>query len=504
VSARVGGASGTMMGEPAFPALVGQVREALAGQGEIYLVGGAVRDSYLRRPVTDLDFVAAGDGLDLAQRVARAMRWAFYPLDAERRVGRVLVEAGGRRSTLDFASQRGHSLIEDLSARDFTLNAVAVPLSDLTTAIDPLHGLEDLSTATLRACSPSSLRDDPLRTLRAVRLAVHLNLHIDPGTREWIRQAASGLPQVAAERIRDEFMRIMAGPKVAAALRVLQALGLLALVVPETAGLEQVDQPAPHVHDVWNHTLLLIDRLETLLGALAPRADEELSADLILGSASLRLGRFREALQAHFEGSLSGDRPVRGLVFLAALLHDVGKPETKRTEAEGEVHFIGHDRIGAEWAVRRAVQLHLSNVEADYLGCIVRNHMRPQQLSRERTLTRRAIYRFFAATGECGVDVAVIALADYLGIYGPTLEQDGWAAMLDTVRGLLESYFEHRAQHIEPALFISGDDVMQALNLRPGPQVGVLLEALREAQATGEVATREAALEFIRALQSRA
>ncbi len=500
----MGGASGDIRGEPVFPALVGQVQEVLAGQSEIYLVGGAVRDAYRRRAVTDLDFVAAADGLDLAQRVAHAMRCAYYPLDAERRVGRVLVEAGGRRSTLDFASQRGHSLVEDLRARDFTLNAVAVPLSDLTSAVDPLGGLEDLRTSTLRACSPSALRDDPLRTLRAVRLAVQLDLHIDPDTREWIRLAASALPQVAAERVRDEFMRIMAGPKVAAALRVLQALGLLALVVPETAGLEQVSQPAPHVHDVWNHTLLLIDRLETLLGVLAPRADEEASADLILGLASLRLGRFRDMLQAHFERSLSGDRPVRGLVFLAALLHDVGKPETKRTEPEGGVHFIGHDRVGAEWAVRRAVQLHLSNVEAEYLGCIVRSHMRPQQLSHERVLTRRAIYRFYAATGECGVDVAVIALADFLGIYGLTLEQDAWAAMLDTVRSLLESYFEHRAEHIEPALFISGDEVMQALNLRPGPQIGALLEALREAQATGEVVSREAALEFVRALQSRA
>ncbi len=492
------------MGEPTFPALVGQVREALAGRGEIYLVGGAVRDAYLRRPVTDLDFVTAGDGLELALQVARAMRCAFYPLDVERRVGRVLVDVGGRRSTLDFASQRGQSLVEDLTARDFTVNAVALPLSDLASPIDPLGGLADLRTSTLRACSPSALHDDPVRTLRAVRLSVHLDLHIDSDTREWIRQAASALPQVAAERVRDEFMRILAGPKVAGALRVLQALGLLALIVPETAGLEMVAQPAPHVHDVWNHTLLVIDRLEILVGVLAPQADEESSADLILGLASMRLGRFRDPLQAHFRRSLSGDRPVRGLVFLAGLMHDVGKPETMRAEPEGEVRFLGHDRIGAEWAARRAVSLHLSNGEAEYLGCIVRNHMRPQQLSREKALTRRAIYRFFAATGECGVDVALLALADFLGIYGPTLEPGAWAAMLDTVRGLLESYFEHQAEHIQPAPLISGDDVMQALNLRPGPQIGALLEALREAQATGEVVTRDAALEFVRSLQARA
>jgi tRNA nucleotidyltransferase/poly(A) polymerase len=163
------------------------------------------------------------------------------------------------------------------------------------------------------------------------------------------------------------------------------------------------------------------------------------------------------------------------------------------------VHFLGHDQLGSEWAIRRAVQLHLSNVEADYAGRIVRHHMRPQQLTRDVPPSRRAIYRFFAAAGEAGVDVCLIGLADMLATYGPTLSQDSWAALLDTVRTLLESYFEHPAEHIDPPPLITGDEVMQALGLRPGPQVGTLLEALREAQAAGEVSTREAALEFVRA-----
>jgi tRNA nucleotidyltransferase/poly(A) polymerase len=286
-------------------------------------------------------------------------------------------------------------------------------------------------------------------------------------------------------------------------LRVLQSLGLLALVVPETAGLERVSQPPPHVHDVWNHTLLLVDRLQTLLGVLAPQANEDASADLTMGLASLRLGRFRDPLQAHLARTLSGDRPVRGLTFLAALLHDVGKSETGKLGADGEVHFVGHDRIGAEWAVRRAAQMHLSNAEAEHLGCIVRHHMRPLQLAREKTLSRRAIYRFFAATGQCGVDVCLLALADLLAIFGPTLDQDAWAEMLDTVRDLLESYFEHRTERVDPPPLISGDDLMQALELRPGPHVGALLQALREAQAAGEVSTREAAIEFVRARKGR-
>jgi putative nucleotidyltransferase with HDIG domain len=209
-------------------------------------------------------------------------------------------------------------------------------------------------------------------------------------------------------------------------------------------------------------------------------------------------------LQAHLARTLSGDRPVRSLTFLAGLLHDVGKPDTRGVDPEGMVHFIGHDQLGSDWAVRRAVQLHLSNVEADYVGCIVRHHMRPQQLTHEGRPSRRAVYRFFAAAGECGVDVCLLGLADMMAIYGPTLSQDRWASMLDTVRELLESYFEHPAERVHPPALITGDDVMQAIGLRPGPQVGALLEALREAQAAGEVTTREAALEFVRARGARA
>ena len=503
MSVRQIGALGELWGAAEFPPLLDAVRQAVGRRSEVYLVGGAVRDAYLHRPVSDLDFVGTGDGIELGQHVARSLRAAFYPLDTERRVGRVLVESPGRRLTLDFSSLRGQRLIDDLTARDFTVNAVALPLADLTAAIDPLGGLDDLRAKTLRACAPGALVDDPVRTLRAVRLAVQLEFRIDSATRQLIHAAAAALPQVAAERIRDEFMRIMAGPRVASALRVMQALGLLALVVPETAGLERVAQPPPHVHDVWNHTLLLIDRLETLLAVLAPQADEDSSADLVFGLASVRLGRFRERLQAHLARTLSSDRPVRGLTFLAALLHDVAKPDTRRVDSEGEVHFIGHDQLGGEWAVRRAVQLHLSNIEADYLGRIVRHHMRLQHLARDGSPSRRAVYRFFAAAGECGVDVCLIGLADMLAIYGPTLSQDSWAAMLDTVRILLESYFEHPAEHLDPPVLIAGDEVMQALGLRPGPQVGILLEALREAQAAGEVTSREAALEFVRARRAQ-
>jgi len=487
VSVRQAGAPGEFWGAAEFPPLVDAVRQATGGRSEVYLVGGAVRDAYLHRPVSDLDFVGTGDGIELGQHVARSLQAAFYPLDIERRVGRVLVESPGRRLTLDFSSLRGQRLVDDLAARDFTINAVALPLANLDAAIDPLGGLDDLRAKTLRACAASSLVDDPVRTLRAVRLAVQLEFHIDAATR------------VAPERIRDEFMRIMAGPRVASALRVMQALGLLALVVPETAGLEHVTQPPPHIHDVWNHTVLLIDRLETLLAVLAPQAHEDSSADLILGLASMRLGRFRENLQAHLTRTLSGDRPVRSLTFLGALLHDVGKPDTRGVDSEGKVHFLGHDTLGGEWAVRRAVQLHLSNIEADYLGRIVRHHMRPQHLARDGPPSRRAVYRFFAAAGECGVDVCLMSLADMLAVYGPTLNQDSWAAMLDTVRSLLESYFEHAAEHLDPPMLLTGDEIMQALGLHPGPQVGYLLEALREAQAAGEVSTREAALELVHA-----
>ena len=188
------------------------------------------------------------------------------------------------------------------------------------------------------------------------------------------------------------------------------------------------------------------------------------------------------------------------MLFLAALYHDVAKPDTRQLDDQGRYRFFDHDQIGAGVVERRAAALNLSNEEIARLGTIVRQHMRPMLLAQaEQPPTRRAIYRFFRDSGEAGVDICLLSMADVLATYGQGLPQAVWERHLDTVRQLLEAWWEHPAESVSPPALLNGHDLMEALELKPGKQVGVLLEMIREAQAAGQVNDREAALELARA-----
>ena len=190
---------------------------------------------------------------------------------------------------------------------------------------------------------------------------------------------------------------------------------------------------------------------------------------------------------------------------MAALYHDIGKPETYQIDEAGEIHFYNHARAGAELVVLRAQQLHLSNMEILRLHRIVENHMRPLFLARTGApLSRRATYRFFRDCGEAGVDICLLSLADTLATYGPELPQNIWIEQLDTVRELLSAYWENKEERIHPPALISGLDLINTFKMDPGPKIGELLEALRESQVEGEVTDRQEALQFADAwLQAR-
>ena len=488
-----------------FPPLLDSVHSALnvPGGAAVYLVGGAVRDALLGRPVHDLDFAMQGNAIKTARRIADEMGADFYALDKERDTGRVIVtQADGTRMVMDFASFRGADLEADLNGRDFTLNAIAMDMLDHS-IYDPLGGGMDLKEKRLRACSPSAFMDDPVRILRGIRLAANFGFHILPETRSAMKEAAGRLGNVSAERIRDELFRILNGARPATCLQALDMLGALEVCLPELPQLKGVTQIPPHVNDVWEHTLSVVSHLEDILAALAPEYHAESASDWLNGLLVLRIGRYRQEISTALAMPLTGGRSLRSLLFLAALYHDIAKPLTKKAGEDGQIHFWDHDQQGAEILVRRARALALGNDEIERLGTIVQNHMRilfhASRLVREgKPPSRRAIYRFFRDTGPAGVDICLLTLADIRATYEQTLPQDTWAAALEVVRTMLEAWFEKKEEQVTPLSIIDGDGLMQELALKPGPLVGKLLEAIREAQAMGEVSTREQALDVAR------
>jgi putative nucleotidyltransferase with HDIG domain len=482
-----------------LPALVAQVRENLAVEVQAWLAGGAVRDALLRRLVRDFDFVVTGDALACARMLGNSLGGAYYPLDSERGVGRVVLTRDDARFTLDVSSLRGPDLQADLAARDFTINAMAIDLAQPDVLIDPLHGEHDLRAKVIRACSARSVADDPLRAIRAVRLAAQLHFRIDKQTQAQVRGQAGSLAGVSAERRRDELLRCLGGQRPAAALRSLDRLGLMPALIPELSAMHGVIQSPPHVYDVWEHSLTALARLEDVLAVLAPVYDLEGASDLTLGLVSLRLGRHRQALGQHLATSLNDERPVRSLLLLASLLHDLGKPLTRSVDPNGRIRFFNHDQVGARLTQQRLTELRFSTEEVQRVSAVVANHLRPLHLAGEAEVTRRAIYRFYHQTGEAGIDVVLLSLADFLGTHGdgpPPVDE--WNHLLEVCSQLLRAYYETPAESISPPVLLSGDDLMNDFGLSAGPGLGRLLAELREAQAAGEVLDRATARSWVR------
>lgn len=451
-----------------LPPLVAELYAALPPAPRFWLVGGAVRDLVLRRRVHDYDFVVAGDGLALARAAAQHLRADFYPLDAERGVGRVLLTRDDERLTLDFARLRGDSLEADLAARDFTINALALDPAAPEGVIDPTGGQADLRGKTIRACGPQSINADPVRAIRAVRLAVQLGFRMDHATRAAVRAAAPGLAAVTAERQRDEFLRCLGGGKPAAALRTLNALGLLATLLPEL----------PLTGAAWEHTLNTVDRLTDILSVLNPVHDVDAASDLTLGLVSMRLGRHRTDLGPHLRTPLTDERPVRWLLVLAAVLRATGDPATV--------------------AQARLVALRLSTDEVRRVGAIIGGAPEVARLAANLPVGRREVYRFFRAHGPAGVEAIFLALADFLAAHVGPPPAVAWNEQLDAAAALLRAYFETPEEAVNPPPLLTGDDLLLELHLRPGPKVGRLLDLVREAQAAGEVADRATALALAR------
>lgn len=487
-----------------LPPLLKKIMDVLPPDVEVHLVGGAVRDLLTNRLSPDFDFALPSSGISLARSVANSLQADFMVLDDERDTGRVIVSnEGGAFTYLDFATYRGANLEEDLRDRDFTLNALAFNLRDFT-VIDPLNGANDIRARIIRACSPASLEHDPVRILRAIRQAAAFGFGIEKHTRELMKAAAKDISRVSVERLRDEIFKMLDGPKASASIRALEMLGVLPHLMPELLKMKGVMQSPPHIHDVWTHTLAVIDQLDDLLrSCLRIDFDAEKTSDLFMGLVSLKIGRYREQIADHFAGALNPSRSHRSLLFFAALYHDVCKPETRTIDENGRVRFFDHDLKGAEAAAERARAFNLSNDEVERLRGIVRHHMRfhffADRLEKEnQPPSRKAIYRFFRDSGAAGVDLVLLALADLRGTQGSHLPQATWAAYLDIARILLENYWERPAETVNPPRLLDGNQLMKALNLKPGRMVGELLEAIRENQAAGKIADKEEAIQFAR------
>ena len=495
--------------------LLTRVSNFLTEQGiQSYLIGGFVRDLLLARDTADIDIAVAADALEIAPKVAAALGGKYVLLDEVNGVGRVVLVNQEDTSTrgkweLDFSTLKG-SIEKDLAQRDFTIDAMAIDLEEIvshplppsegrdlekrdkvplgfTVLIDPFKGWDDIQKGVIRVVTETAFPSDPVRLLRAVRLAAELDFTVDTETETLIRRYCQLITGVAGERVREELLLLLAMPQAGQLLAYLDELGLLTAVIPELAQAKGVQQPRVHFWDVFDHSIKTVIAVDFLLG----QGTWEYAGEEVLAAVP-----WSDALSQHFDRGVSSGSTRRSTLKLAALLHDVAKPQTKAVDESGRARFLGHAKEGAAIAVSILERLRFSAKEIKQVEVMVRHHLRPTQLSQYEVPSRRAIYRYFRDAGEAGVDILFLSLADHLATRGQHLDMAEWQEHAQMVEYVLARHFEEESLTVPPKL-IDGHDLINVFGLSPGPEIGQILEVVREAQAAGEVTTRQEALAYI-------
>jgi poly(A) polymerase len=463
---------------------------------KIFLVGGSIRDAQLGLNTTDLDFVVFHAAPAIAKRTADAFQGAFYLLDAERNTARTIIDRGQIRYILDFAEVRGASIEDDLATRDFTINAMAVDLTEPDKLVDPLGGRQDLEAKVLRPCRLDAFRQDSIRTLRAVRFINRFDLQYEESTTELIRASSKDICNSSPERIRDELFTILESTEIKVVLELLRSFGLFDTLFPELKSLSAIHPGTPHHHDVLTHTFRVAEFIQMLLASL--REEQYSGSNQWIGGACKELAPYSHSLINESKANLTPPRTKLGLLYLAVLYHDCGKEvESVGREITDISDRSRHASLGAEIFKTVSKKFALSIVEADYVLRIIQNHMR-EELKTTAQLTDYAfnIYTFFKAAGPAGVLIVIMHLADLLATYEQDLAKERWQIALQSAVRLLEGWFRRHNEWVSPSLPVNGDDLIQEFNLQPGRHIGEALEAIRQAQVRGKVADRFGALEF--------
>ena len=423
-------------------------RFAAAGH-ELALVGGPVRDAILGRKAPDLDFTTTATP-DETLAIIKPIVDAHWDIGREfgtigARIGDDQIEITTYRADkYDRDSRKpdvafGKDLTEDLLRRDFTVNAMALRLPDRT-FVDPFSGLRDLLDGVIRTPGKpeDSFSDDPLRMMRAARFTSQLGFEIEQATFDAMQAMASRIEIISAERIQAEFVKLMLGKNPRLGLETLVTSGLAALVLPELPALKLEVDEHHHHKDVFEHTLTVVEQ------AIDYEKDYGLEPDFIL--------RF------------------------AALMHDVGKPATRKLEPGGGVSFYHHDLVGAKLAKKRMKELRFDNDSIKAVSLLIELHLRFFGYS-DQAWTDSAIRRYVRDAGDQLVRLHALTRADVTT--RNKRKADRLAHAYDDLEQRIAVIAEQeQLDAMRPDL--SGEDIMRILDLKPSREVGQAYNYLLE------------------------
>lgn len=437
------------------------VSELIEKSEEIYIVGGTVRDFLTGRDTKDIDIVVKTDPIRLIEGKK------FIVLDEVLNIYRIIEG----NLTIDISKMQGGNIEEDLSRRDFTINAIAYdPKKEKF--IDPFNGIDDLNRRILRVVKPENLVEDPVRLIRAFRFWLLYKLRFEKETYKEIERRADLISSVAMERVKEELVKIVNYKNSARAIFLLYKSGILTSLISELKKAQEFENGKLYGSNLLEHLIYTYMFAERLVNRIKELLPEEIV----------------EALKEETEAGLT----KLNLIKLGAFFHDIAKPVTFAVK-NGTYTFWGHDKIGAKITKETLKTLKFSSKTAGFVSRLVENHMRLHLLARTGEITDRAKGRFFRELGIDGIAVIIVSLADSLASSGFS----GYSYLLPFAKEMIDFYMKLLKKMELRKPLLNGHEVMEILNIGPGPIVGEILKRLLDAQTEGVVRDKEEAKRFI-------
>jgi poly(A) polymerase len=510
---------------------------------EIFLVGGSVRDLLIGREPEDWDFIVEGDGIHFARDFAEKSGGHFIILENKVDESRVVIKKGvdsqdkkeiesvsddknilrntfesgngtsPPETVFDFIGLRENSLEDELERRDFTINAIAISLKDFLNILkegeegvsnsffredssslflDPFNGRRDLKKKRINLIRDDGFKKDPIRILRAFRFACEYGFHIGEETLEKISASKSLLKRMPPERMRFEIFSISATVNSYPVLLEMGDRGVLSEIMPELEEMKGLPQGKGGGMDLWDHAFRSYEEVEKLVNdfsGIKPLTNRKAGIQF-----ALNLDReILEEIQLYFNSRSN----KAALLKIAALLHDIGKPKTFSRNKNGEVHFYGHDRAGADIVERLGKEcLRMSNREIGTLKSCVLHHMWPHLLAEEPSITSKAVRHFLREGGDDAVGILILAYGDGIA----SISHEGDTSRIKNLGQLILKILSARIEERKSPFkrVINGDDLINRLGMKPGPQMGEILKRIEEEQQDGRIKNSEEALALAR------
>ncbi|MFN0116813.1 MAG: CCA tRNA nucleotidyltransferase [Elusimicrobiota bacterium] len=446
----------------------------------VFVVGGAVRDRYIKKETFDIDLVLKSNPLNFYEKLAKKVGGHGFVLDSDRKVIRITVDG----FQIDISQAQGKNFEADLDRRDFSINALSVPLSKWTSSrwkefiVDRHSGLKDLQKKIIRQISSNIYVEDPLRLLRAFRFAGELGFQIDALTLNRISKDKKLIKKSSPERVREEFLKMFSTEKSYSLFVLLEKTGLLSVIWPEANRLRACGHSYYGNQGVLKHTLdslKLLEELFTKISSWFPKAAKKI----------------KEHLNEHLS-----QFPRFAHLKWAIFMHDFGKPKTAQL-IDGRLRFFEHEHVGADMVLKMADRFRWSQEETNRYSKLVRNHMRPGNLATHSEITDKAIHRFFKDLGDDGIGMLLVSLADHLSYLSPAQRRKRNSAHELATCLMVKKYYSQREVIIPPKI-ITGYDIMKLLNIKPSPVIGQIMSDVTEAQSEGKIRNKNEGLQFIK------